>query len=99
MKVKANIENQTVSIKGMTPVQAALIEQLLSHVRLGDNTEVSDAAYELLSAFERCDDLGLIKSVDIQLCATTDDQYEDVSVWLTSPTLIACVVDCDECLR
>lgn len=98
MKVKANIENQTVSIKGMTPVQAALIEQLLSHVRLGDDTEASGAAFELLNAFEQCEDLDAIESVDIQLCATTDDQYDDVSVWLTSPTLIACEVGCDECL-
>jgi len=61
MKIKVNQEKQTVSLKGLTPVQFALIEQLLAHVRLGDGTYASEAAFEILTAIEECDELGGIE--------------------------------------
>lgn len=90
MKVKANIAKQTVSIKGMTLVQAALIESLLSHTRLGDGTAASEAALELRKAFALCGELDAFETVKIEVCATTDDHCDNVDVFLASPMLIVC---------
>jgi hypothetical protein len=96
MKIKVNLENETVSIKGLTPVQFALIETLVSHVRLGDGTEASDAAFKILKAIEQEEDLDFIEKVEISLGATTDDLVECLELWLDGPTLVACEEDSDE---
>jgi hypothetical protein len=96
MKIKVNLEKETVSIKGLTPVQFALIETLLSHVRLGDYTDASDAAFEILNAIEKEEDLDFIEKVEISLGATTDGHVDGLDLWLDGPTLVACEEDSDE---
>ena len=90
MKIKVNLEKETVSIKGLTPAQFALIETLLSHVRLGDGTEASEAAFDILNALDACEDLEFIEPIEMSLGATTDGHIEGVDLWLDSPTLVAC---------
>lgn len=93
MKIKVNEDTNTVSIKGLTSIQFGLIEALLSHVRLGDGTAASEAAFEMLNAFEQCEDLDDIDRVSIDIGATTDGNADDIELWLNSPTLVACEND------
>jgi hypothetical protein len=95
MKIKVNLEKETVSIKGLTPVQFGLIEALLSHVRLGDGTEASEAAFEILSAIEDADDLDFFEHVEVSVGATTDGHVEGLDLYLDGPTLVACEEDED----
>lgn len=96
MKIKVNLDKETVSLKGLTPMQFSLIEQLLSHVRLGDGTEASEAAFELLNAIEAAEDLDFIEKIEISIGATTDGHVEGLDLWMDSPTLVACEEDNDE---
>jgi len=95
MKIKVNLEKETISIKGLTPLQFSLIEALLSHVRLGDSTNASEAAFEILNAIEQAEDLDFIEQVEIDIGATTDGQIDGLELWMTTPTLVACEVEED----
>ncbi len=93
MKVKVKVEEQLVTLKNLTAVQFALIEQLLAHVRLGDCTRASNAAFEMLNAFDECDDLEFLEMPEIEVNATTDGQVDGLDMWMESPTLVACESD------
>ena len=97
MKVKVNQEKETVSIKGLTPMQFALIETLLLHVRLGDCTEASEAAFEILMAIEQADNIDTIDKIDISVDATTNRQIEGLELYLDAPTLVVCELDGMDC--
>jgi hypothetical protein len=88
MKIKVNVEKQTVSLKGLTPMQFGLIEQLLMQVCLGTGTEASEAAFEVLEAIECCEELEFIEPTDIQIIATTEEA-EGVTIEIDDPTLYA----------
>lgn len=95
MKIKVNAEKQTVSLKGLTTLQFAVIEQLLLSVRLGDATAASDAAFEVLNAIERCEALDTIDLPTVEVSATTNGDIDDCEVWMTSPTLVVSSdIDC-----
>lgn len=96
MKIKVNLDKETVSIKGLTPVQFSLIETLLAHVRLGDDTEASDAAFEILQAIDATEDLDFVERIDIGLGATTDGNFDGVVLWMDGPTLVVCEEDFNE---
>jgi len=56
MKVSVNYENDTISFKGMSTDQFAVINTLLAHTRLG-NTGGETAAFEILEAIETSQEL------------------------------------------
>ena len=52
MKIKFNENKGTFKLTGLTITQLELINTLLAHVRLGDENENSEAAFEMLEVFE-----------------------------------------------
>lgn len=90
MKIKVKMEKQLVTIKNLTAMQFSLIESLVSHVRLGDATEASSAAFEILQAIGQCEDLDFVETVEMEVGATTDGHTDGIEVWLDGPTLVAC---------
>jgi len=56
MKITANFDSDTISFKGMSTNQFAVLRTLLHNTRLGTG-DAGDAAYEILMAIEEASDL------------------------------------------
>ena len=91
MKIKVNPNKETISIKGMTPMEFSVIETLLSHVRLGQSpydNGASDAAYEFLAAVEAAAmDLDVLDMHDVSVSAGPGDEVDGTIVILEDPIL------------
>ena len=96
MKIKVNLDKDTVSIKGMTPLQFAVIETIMSHVRLGQSPYdggASDAVYDFLNAVaEAQEQLDEMVLPEIDFCAAPSEEIEGTCVMLDSPTLEVYVI-------
>jgi len=90
MKIKVNEEKQTASLKGLTVDQLSVIHTLLSHVQLGNGTRASTAAFELLNAFEECEELYDLEDFAPDDNFAIDVAHDDdsISVWISSPMLV-----------
>ena len=88
MKIKYNENKNTVSIKNMTSMQFAVLNKLMSHVRLGQGLYdggASDAVFEFLEAIESMPEA--LNLPDISLASTTSEKVEGVCIILEEPTL------------
>ena len=85
MKIKYNINKDNFSIKDLSPTEFAVINALMSHVRLGSGTEASKAAFDFNSGVEN----GNIEQYlpDVSVFAEPSEEYENVDFTITNPTL------------
>lgn len=91
MKIKVNLSKETVSIKGLTPLEFSVIESLLSHVRLGQGPHdggASDVAFDFAEALEdSANDLDSLNMPDVSILAMPSEENEDLVVSIVSPTI------------
>lgn len=95
MKIKTNLDNNTITLKGLTPVQFQLLHTLVSHVRLGDDgNEVREAAFEfLVDAAAQEHKLEIFYLPEIKLHASHDT--EEAYVEFADPTIELYCTECD----
>lgn len=91
MKIKVNQIRETVSIKGLTPFEFAVINELLNHVRLGQEDFDGGASKVPFDFSVACDavleELAELDLPNIAVIAVPSDENDSVSVVLDSPTI------------
>jgi hypothetical protein len=92
MKIKYNSAKTTFSIKGITATEFAVINALMSHVRLGMCDAGSDIAFdfcEQVEGLDLADDNGCTELVlpEVTLIAEPMESYDNMTVILQDPTL------------
>lgn len=83
MKIKYNEDKDTYAVKGLTPYELAVINTLLSHVRLGQG-EASEVAFDFTSEF---DELDFNTFPSVTVIASPSEELDGVTVILDSPVL------------
>ena len=90
MKIKVNLIRETISIKGLTATQFAVINELLNHVRLGQSYD-GGASQVPFDFSEACDEvleeLEAMGLPVVSVSAVPSDENESVCVILCDPTL------------
>lgn len=88
MKIKVNLDNETVSIKGITPLEFGVFEALMSHVRMGAG-DASDTAFTFFEAVEKsADSLDVLDVPSVSVSAMeSDGAHENISVTINEPTI------------
>ena len=91
MKIKVNLSKETVSIKGLTPLEFSVIENLLSHVRLGQGAYdggASDVAFDFAEALEGAAlDLDALDMPEVTVSAVPSEEVDGVCIVIDGPTL------------
>lgn len=91
MKIKVNTEKETISIKGLTPVEFSVIEALLSHVRMGQTEDggASEVPFTFFNEVERnADELEALDIPEVGLSATvSESDTGSVDATIPDPTL------------
>lgn len=91
MKIKVNQAKETISIKGLTPLEFAVIESFMSHTRMGQEAYDGGASavpFAFAQAIEEAaDDLLELDIREVVLCAVPSEEVEGITIVLDAPTL------------
>ena len=91
MKIKVNLSKETISLKGLTPLEFSVIEALLNHTRMGMEQYDGGASavpFTFAHAVEDAtEDLSTLDMPDVSVCAMPSDEIEGLSVLIDAPTL------------
>jgi hypothetical protein len=92
MKIKYNFNKDTFSINKLTPTEFAVINALMSHVRLGMEDTGSSVAFEFCSqvdTLDMSDETGMVEGVipDVTIIAEPCDSDDNTTVMLQDPIL------------
>ena len=90
MKIKVNLSKNTISIKNLSTVEFAVIEGLLSHVRLGQMYDggASDVPFQFYEAMElAAEELEAMTLPVVSVCTMPSEEVESVSILISDPVI------------
>jgi hypothetical protein len=90
MKIKVNLSKETISIKGLTPLEFSVIEALLNHVRMGQDYDggASEVPFDFSIAIDEvAEDLSALNMPEVTVCAVPSEESNSISIMLCDPTL------------